>query len=900
MRINITNGIYLDFLNCKYKANLKMNGLKGEKSEYEKIETRFASKYRENVIHHMGEKYCKKTVGSHIPFTDLLESGLDIAYDINIKGKDYFVSCDAIFVVSLSGPQLIPVLFIHRENVKIFDKMSLAFSALFIERKIGHVLPYGRIIYGNQFKNVRVNLAPHRQSVLNNIEELHETRDRKKIQKLYLNKHCGVCEFQTICRTKAVQDNDLSLITCLKPKQIKRLNKKGIFTVTQYSYTFRPRKRRLKEYSNPLQPALKALSIRKNKTHICNIPELPNTKTSIYIDIESLPDDNFVYLIGLVIVHRGIASSYSFWADDKTGQSKIFNKLLSTISDYSDYTIYHYGNYDKAFLKRMLKVSNDTDGERDNILKNCFNLLTCFGSDVYPPTYSNGLKEICNYLGYSWSDKSSSGIQSIVWRRKWELSKNLKYKDKILLYNYEDCLALKFLRNWLCTLEEQIDNAEQQKVILRTKDITRENIKKWGNANFQLNDYKKINDFAYFDYQRSRIYLRTDKNVKKAIKRKEKRGKRINNIDTVVDLQPKSCPNCGSTDLVEKRASQKTIIDLKFLKSGVKKWIVKYKGGVYICKHCCSKIVPKNFQRIPVYEKNLVAWTINLHIKYRIPLEGIRKILYEQFNIEASHCRVNEFKSRTCAKCTGVISEIWGNLINGPLINIDETDVKTRGSSSSYVWVLTNMESVLYIFKPTRESGFLGELLKGFNGVLVSDFYAGYDSLKCRQQKCLIHLIRDMNSDLLRNQFDVEYKGIVIGFGRLLRSIIETVDKYGLKRWHLKKHLKKVNKLFDIVDKTKYNSEIAIKYQKRFLKYREKLFVFLEFDGIPWNNNNAEHAIKPFAKHRRDLNGRFTERSIRDYLTLLSIEQTCVYREISFLDFLKSDSVSLDQFSRKT
>jgi hypothetical protein len=26
-----------------------------------------------------------------------------------------------------------------------------------------------------------------------------------------------------------------------------------------------------------------------------------------------------------------------------------------------------------------------------------------------------------------------------------------------------------------------------------------------------------------------------------------------------------------------------------------------------------------------------------------------------------------------------------------------------------------------------------------------------------------------------------------------------------------------------------------------------KMFTFLDFDDIPWNNNNAEHAIKAFA-----------------------------------------------------
>ena len=36
-------------------------------------------------------------------------------------------------------------------------------------------------------------------------------------------------------------------------------------------------------------------------------------------------------------------------------------------------------------------------------------------------------------------------------------------------------------------------------------------------------------------------------------------------------------------------------------------------------------------------------------------------------------------------------------------------------------------------------------MLSHFGGVLVSDFYAGYDSINCAQQKCLVHLLRDIN-----------------------------------------------------------------------------------------------------------------------------------------------------------
>ena len=58
----------------------------------------------------------------------------------------------------------------------------------------------------------------------------------------------------------------------------------------------------------------------------------------------------------------------------------------------------------------------------------------------------------------------------------------------------------------------------------------------------------------------------------------------------------------------------------------------------------------------------------------------------------------------------------------------------------------------------TREGTVLESVLDGFKGVLVSDFYAAYDSAPCPQQKCLIHLMRDINEDLHKNPFDEELK----------------------------------------------------------------------------------------------------------------------------------------------
>ena len=204
---------------------------------------------------------------------------------------------------------------------------------------------------------------------------------------------------------------------------------------------------------------------------------------------------------------------------------------------------------------------------------------------------------------------------------------------------------------------------------------------------------------------------------------------------------------------------------------------------------------------------------------------------------------------------------------------------------------------MIYILSESREGEMAHKLLADFKGVLVSVFYTAYDSIDCPQQKCLIHLMRDLNDEVLNFPFDEQLKQIVIDFGDLIKPIIETVDRYGSKKHFLRKHAVRVEGFFHNLKLTDYQSETAIKCKDRFERNRDKLFTFLKYDGIPWNNNNAEHAVKAFAKLRDVIEGSSTAKGTEEYLTLLSVCQTCKYRGLDFLDFLRSGEKDIDVFA---
>ena len=107
------------------------------------------------------------------------------------------------------------------------------------------------------------------------------------------------------------------------------------------------------------------------------------------------------------------------------------------------------------------------------------------------------------------------------------------------------------------------------------------------------------------------------------------------------------------------------------------------------------------------------------------------------------------------------------------------------------------MEEVAYIYTSTREGNTIQAMLKDFSGVLVSDFYAAYDAIKCPQQKCLIHFIRDLNDAMLKHPYDDELKRLVGDFAGLLKPMVETVDRRGLKKRFLGKYRSSVDRFYN-------------------------------------------------------------------------------------------------------
>ena len=624
---SISNEIFDAFLTCSYKSFLLTSGLKGEKSDYLELILGLDLKYRVAALNRLAIT-AGKGLAVKIPKCQLqeLRAGDETFFNVCVTVEGLNSQIDAVKraegLSQLGAFHYIPMLFCRDVRIRKIQKLWLAYRALVIGQAQGRMPDHGVIIYGPEFRKSRISLTSHVETITRHIDSLFQQIDGKVKAALFLNRNCNTCQFKKHCRKEAEGADHISLLSGISKKEVARYNNKGIFTVNQLSFTYRPRRRK-KNDGKPqrFEYALKALALREQRAYIKELPQIIPSETEIYLDFEGLPDERFVYQIGMVIKEKNLEKTLTFWADNKDREEKIFKQFLKVLSRLKDYKIYHYGSYEVSNLKRVgRKIDSINKDKIESVIKNSQNLLSIFRTNIYTPTYTNGLKDIANFLGFKWTAKHPSGIQSIVWRKSWELERIKKLKDKIILYNIEDCRALMVVKDWIEKIKVQFEcpnNEGLRKV--SDLDIEPKYHAEYCIFKSSIKDLEKINLCAYFDYQRTKVYLRTNKAVAKALKKEHRNKRTSGRVNKIIDVPLVThCHHCCSDKLHQHTKFEHKSIDLKISKNGLKRKLTLYRGKRSFCTDCNRTSKPKGGKKIPKYGADLINWSVNLFINNKV------------------------------------------------------------------------------------------------------------------------------------------------------------------------------------------------------------------------------------------------------------------------------------------
>lgn len=517
----ITEEFFMAYIQCPYKVycflyfrekaipNEYATILESEKAYSIKVYINQLKKSRINVREYSREK--------------LFCSGANSLTNAALTFENFSAFCP-VLIKSKNTDSYEPIIFTGQYTISKQDQLELFYIG-YLLAQIQRTEPLsGKIITrNNKARNIKLTGCTQKTNLI--IKTLAELINQSETEPpvLILNKNCGYCEFEAFCKATAKEQDALSLLHGISTKKaISKYEKKGIFTIKQLSYLYKPRKQKKRARTKALlhKFELQALAIRMNKIYLLKTPDITRQSIEIFLDIEGVPDQNFYYLIGLVIYEDDKYHQYSFWADTSQDEEAIFKEFITKINEYSKSSIYHYGSYENKAIKQL---GERYDVDTKVIQGRMVNLNHFIYGKIYFPVYSNSLKDIATFIGFTWSSQNASGLQSIVWRHYWNKTQEPKYKKLLCNYNKDDCYALKVLVDVFLSIKCRSDVVSDLEQSIRgtrcpskTDDVLHQ----------QLHSVLKL---SYLGYDKNKIKFLDDTENKKDSPTKRSKQKKKEN-----------------------------------------------------------------------------------------------------------------------------------------------------------------------------------------------------------------------------------------------------------------------------------------------------------------------------------------------------------------------------------
>jgi predicted RecB family nuclease len=283
---------------------------------------------------------------------------------------------------------------------------------------------------------------------------------------------CDLCQWSSHCYELAQRDYHLSLLPGVTPSRYVHLKALGLTTLEALAATNPKQLETLPGFGVPVAHRLvrQAQSVLHNRAlpncnesltaaDLLTAAELPTAPIELYFDIEAAPEQNLIYLHGVLVVDR-VAQTDTFYpllADTEEQEEDVWNQFLDLVWRYPTAPIFHFCPYEVQTVKRLGEFYNTPPDRLEPLLHRFVDLHERVTRVAILPVESYALKPIARWIGFNWRNPEASGAQSIYWFAEWMATREEQYLNAILHYNEDDCRATYWVKNWL-TQFCQLDN----------------------------------------------------------------------------------------------------------------------------------------------------------------------------------------------------------------------------------------------------------------------------------------------------------------------------------------------------------------------------------------------------------------------------------------------------------
>ena len=240
----ISDELFESFLKCKTKCYLLNKGFENLPNEYCEWQNILIKDYKKKCLLKLIKNFKRNEyiLGSII-LKEFKNKSIRLAIEPSIQTSDIKSFPHAIECLLVSKQkEFIPIRFSLNEKILKDEKLLITFDSIAMSLVTRYTPPFGKIIHGEKFVTLKVQTKVYFDSVNEILKKIRCLIENSSPPDLILKKHCSECLFEKECFEMAKEKDDLTLLSRMSKKEQKKLHNKGLFTITQLSYTFRPRK----------------------------------------------------------------------------------------------------------------------------------------------------------------------------------------------------------------------------------------------------------------------------------------------------------------------------------------------------------------------------------------------------------------------------------------------------------------------------------------------------------------------------------------------------------------------------------------------------------------------------------------------------------------------------------
>lgn len=342
-------------------------------------------------------------------------------------------------------------------------------------------------------------------------------------------------------------------------------------------------------------------------------------------------------------------------------------------------------------------------------------------------------------------------------------------------------------------------------------------------------------------------------------------------VDRVVTQTLTACPQCQGR--LGDAVAVTTHVQEDLIPARVE--VTQFQRARYYCATCRRVVTaPPAPDELPQSRlgPRILTETVLLRYVHGLPFEKIQRRFQETAGLSVSPGALAQALQRI-ARWLAVEDQVLLEAIRAsPVVHVDETGWTITGRSH-WLWAFVTERLAAYTVDRSRGAVVPQAILGAeYPGVVVSDFHGAYTRLGGHQQKCWVHLLRELHRCGQRDA-SVAYAQARRTLRRLFHDATRLTQAALPRAIHQRRRALLAARLWRWAT-TPYPTGALRRLAARVQRYHHQLLTFLDTPGVPADNNPAERGIRPHVILR---NRSYQSRSLRGAQThavLMGLVQT--------------------------